>query len=166
MTRTERQREPKPFSMEKGADCKGETEMIRSPINLLTPIFLNLGVSPNDISSYAGNVSGYVYASPIPLVMVRLVIIKIHHVVFYYAGLVFVLVVDIIANMICFGPMCNNPAPILNGKDKGKVSIEVAAWLWALSSPWTTRFLHPILGMKSEKRLQYKSQNLCLSKWS
>ena len=39
-----------------------EKGMLQLLINLLTPIFEGMGVSPTDVETYAHNLSGYIYA--------------------------------------------------------------------------------------------------------
>ncbi len=36
--------------------------MLQFLINLLTPIFEGMGVSPTDVATYVNNLSGYIYA--------------------------------------------------------------------------------------------------------
>lgn len=97
--------------------------MIQFLVKLLSPIFRNMGASQSDINNYANKVSGHIYAILIAIVLAVAVMVAAHfvvkkgkrHLVRWGAGLSLVLVVAIIANMICFGPLHNNLAPILNG---------------------------------------------------
>lgn len=107
--------------------------MLQLLINLLTPIFENMGVSPTDVATYVNNLGGYIYAIVGTLVLAIVVIIVAQfrvkkgkrYLVSWGAGLSWVLIVTILANVICFGPMYNNLAPIINGG--GSVSPESAA---------------------------------------
>lgn len=107
--------------------------MLQFLISLLTPIFEGMGVSPTDVAAYVHNLSGYIYAILGTLVLAIVVITAAQlkgpkgkrHLVSWGAGLSWVLIVTILANVICFGPMYNNLAPILNYD--GAVSAESAA---------------------------------------
>lgn len=107
--------------------------MLQFLINFLTPIFEGMGVSAVDVNTYVNNLSGYIYAILGTLVLAIVVIVAAQfvikkgtrHVVAINAALAWVLVVTVLANMICFGPMYNNLAPIINGG--GSVSPESAA---------------------------------------
>lgn len=92
-----------------------------------------MGVSPTDVATYVNNLGGYIYAIVGTLVLAIVVIIVAQfrvkkgkrHLVSWGAGLSWVLIVTILANVICFGPMYNNLAPIINGG--GSVALESAA---------------------------------------
>lgn len=98
--------------------------MLQLLINVLTPVFTNMGVSPTDVEQYVNSLSGYIYAILILLVVMIAVMIGAHwfakkgtrHVVRWSAGMAWILIVVVLANVICYGPMYNNIAPILNGK--------------------------------------------------
>lgn len=98
--------------------------MLQLLINVLTPIFTGMGVSPTDVEQYVNSLSGYIYAILILLVVMIAVMIGAHwfvkkgtrHVVRCSAGMAWTLIVVVLANVICYGPMYNNIAPILNGK--------------------------------------------------
>lgn len=104
--------------------------MIQILIDWLTPIFTNMGVSETDVQLYVRSLSGYIYAIAGFFVVAVIVMIAAHwlvkkgtrHVVRWAAGISWVLIVTVLANVICFGPMYNNLAPILNGR--GSVSEE------------------------------------------
>lgn len=106
--------------------------MIKFLVERLSPFFLSLGVSQADIDNYANQLSGYVYVILGASVLAVIVMIAAHwfvkkgtrHVVRWSAGLAWVLAVTVIANIISFGPMYNNLAPIINGR--GSVSEETA----------------------------------------
>ena len=93
-------------------------------VDLLTPVFTSMGVSEVDVQTYAESLSGYIYAIFGALVLMILVMVAAHflvkkgarHVVRWGAGVAWVLVVAVIANLICFGPMYNNISIILNSQ--------------------------------------------------
>lgn len=96
--------------------------MIQFIIDLLTPVFEKLGVSPVNVKQYVESLSGYIYAIVGLLALAIVVMIAAHwlvkkgnrHVVRWGAAVSWILAV--IANVICFGPMYNNLALILNGR--------------------------------------------------
>lgn len=102
--------------------------MIQFLIDWLTPIFTNMGVSETDVQRYVHTLSGYIYAIVGLLAAAVVVMIAAHwvvkkgtrHVVRWGAGISWVLIVTVLVNIISFGPMYNNLAPILNLK--GSVS--------------------------------------------
>lgn len=104
--------------------------MIQFLIDWLTPIFTNMGVSETDVQRYVQTLSGYIYAIVGLFAAAVVIMIAAHwivkkgtrHVVRFGAGISWVLIVTVLANIISFGPMYNNLAPILNGK--GSVSEE------------------------------------------
>ena len=93
-------------------------------VDLLTPVFTSMGVSEVDVQTYAESLSGYIYVIFGALVLMILVMVAAHflvkkgtrHVVRWSAGVAWVLVVAVIANLICFGPMYNNISIILNSQ--------------------------------------------------
>ena len=96
--------------------------MIQLLIDLLTPIFTSMGVSTADVNTYVNMLSGYVYAILALFVVALIVMVAAHfwvkkgarHVVRWTAGIAWILVVTVIANVICFGPLYNNLSPIMN----------------------------------------------------
>lgn len=96
--------------------------MLQWLIDVLTPIFVSMGVSPTDVESYVHNLGGYIYAIVGTLILAVVVMIAAHwivkkgtrHVVRWGAGIAWVLIVTVLANVICFGPMYNNLSAILN----------------------------------------------------
>ena len=98
--------------------------MIQLLINILTPVFTNMGVAETDVQQYVTSMSGYIYAIVILLVLAIIIMIAAHwivkkgtrHVVRWSAGIAWLMIVTVIANVICYGPMYNNIAPILNGQ--------------------------------------------------
>lgn len=104
--------------------------MIQLLIDWLTPIFNRMGVSETDVQRYVHTLSGYIYAIVGLFAVAVIIMIAAHwvvkkgtrHVVRFGAGISWVLIVTVLANIISFGPMYNNLEPILNGK--GSVSEE------------------------------------------
>lgn len=98
--------------------------MLQFLINVLTPIFENMGVSPTDVEQYVNSLSGYIYAILALFVVMAAVMVGAHwfakkgtrHVVRWSAAVAWLLIVVVLVNVICYGPMYNNIAPILNGK--------------------------------------------------
>ena len=98
--------------------------MLQWLIDLLTPIFTSMGVSEVDVQTYVNSLSGYIYAILGTFVLMIVVMIAAHfivkkgtrHVVRWSAGIAWVLIVAVLANVICFGPMYNNVAIILNSQ--------------------------------------------------
>lgn len=96
--------------------------MLNMLVKWLTPIFEGMGVSPTDVQTYVEMLGGYIYAIVGLFVLAVAVMVAAHwivkkgtrHVVRWGAGVSWVLIVTVIANVICFGPMYNNLAPILN----------------------------------------------------
>ena len=107
--------------------------MLQLLINLLTPIFEGMGVAPTDVVSYVNMLSGYIYAIFGTLILAIVVAVGAQfvvkkgkrHMVAVNAVLAWVLIVTVLANMMCFGPLYNNLAPIINYD--GAVSPESAA---------------------------------------
>ena len=92
-------------------------------VNLLSPIFTNLGVSVADLTSYIERLSGYIIAILVALVAMIVVMIAAHkakkgvrHVIRWQAGIAFVAIVAVLVNVICYGPMYNNVSSVLNAK--------------------------------------------------
>ena len=83
-----------------------------------------MGVSEVDVQTYVNSLSGYIYAILGSFVLMIAVMIAAHfivkkgtrHVVRWSAGVAWVLIVAVLANVICFGPMYNNVAIILNSQ--------------------------------------------------
>lgn len=104
--------------------------MIQFLVDVLTPVFTNMGVSETDVQQYVQSLSGYIYAIIGLLAVAIAVMIAAHwvvkkgarHVVRWGAGISWVMIVTVLVNVICYGPMYNNLAPILNGR--GEVSEE------------------------------------------
>lgn len=104
--------------------------MLQWLIDLVMPIFTEMGVSPTDVETYVNALSGYIYAIIGTLILAVAVMIGAHflvkkgtrHVVRWAAGISWVLIVTVLANVICFGPMYNNLSVILDYE--GEVSEE------------------------------------------
>ncbi len=95
--------------------------MLQLLINLLTPIFTSMGVSAEDVQSYADTLSGYIYAIFALIAVLIVVLIAAHwvkkgtrHVVRWSAVVAVVLIIGILANVICYGPMYSTLSPVLN----------------------------------------------------
>lgn len=96
--------------------------MLDMLVKWLTPIFEGMGVSPTDVQTYVEMLGGYIYAIAGLFLLAVAVMITAHwfvrkgtrHVVRWGAGVSWILIVTVLANIICFGPMYNNLAPILN----------------------------------------------------
>lgn len=96
--------------------------MLQLIIDLLTPVFEKLGVSPVDVETYVNSMSSYIYVILITIVLVAAVMIAAHwlvkkgirHIVRWGAGISGILIITVIANLICYGPMYNNISIILN----------------------------------------------------
>ncbi len=95
--------------------------MINLLTKLLGPITSSMGVSSADLQSYLTMLSNYVYAILalfVVMIVVMIAAVKAKkgfaHVIRWQAGLAFVLIVLLIANMICFGPMKTTVAGVLN----------------------------------------------------
>lgn len=92
-------------------------------INNLGPIFYGLGVSEADFASYVTQLIGYVYFLLAALVVFIVVMIAaqkakkgFRYAVRLQAVIALVLVIAVVANTICYGPMYNNVSSILNAK--------------------------------------------------
>ena len=92
-------------------------------VNLLSPIFTSLGVSQADLTSYIERLNGYIIAILVLLIAMIIVMVAAHkakkgvrHVIRWQAGIAFVAIVAVLANVICYGPMYNNVSSILNAK--------------------------------------------------
>lgn len=87
--------------------------MINWLINVLTPIFTNMGVSETDVEQYVNALSGYIYGILGLIIVMIVVMIGAHwfakrgtrHVVRWSAAVAWVVCVVVIANVICYGPI-------------------------------------------------------------
>lgn len=96
--------------------------MIDLLVKMLSPIFVPMGVSIADLTSYLTMCKNYVYA--ILALILALVVIQVgthfvvkkgtRHVVRWTSALAFVLAVVLVANLVCFGPLYNNISGALN----------------------------------------------------
>ena len=96
--------------------------MIDLLVNMLSPIFVPMGVSIADLTSYLTMCKNYVYA--ILVLIVALIVIQVgthfvvkkgtRHIVRWTSALAFVLSVVLVANLVCFGPLYNNISGALN----------------------------------------------------
>ncbi len=91
-------------------------------VKILLPIVSEMGVSQADLTSYLTKLIGYIYAILGFTIVLIIVQIAAHwlakkgkrHVVRISAGVAYVLVLVILANMICYGPMYANVSGVLN----------------------------------------------------
>lgn len=95
--------------------------MVNLLAKLLGPIFSGLGVSNADLLSYLTQLQGYIYAILIMLVLMIVVLVAAQkvkkgfkHVVRWNAVFAFILIVLILVNVICYGPMKANVSGFLN----------------------------------------------------
>ena len=96
--------------------------MIDLLVNMLSPIFVPMGVSIADLTSYLTMCKNYVYA--ILVLILALIVIQVgthfvvkkgtRHVVRWTSAIAFVLSVVLVANLVCFGPLYNNISGALN----------------------------------------------------
>jgi len=101
-------------------------------INLLSPIFVSMGASAADVQNYVNLVGGYVYAILGSLLLVIVVMVAAHfvvkkgtrHVVRWTAGLAWILVVLVLVNQICFGPLYPMLSGVLNAS-RAEISDDV-----------------------------------------
>ncbi len=107
--------------------------MIDLLIELLTPIFVKMGASPADVSNYIRILGGYIYAIVIAFAVMVVVMIAAHfvkkgarHVVRWTSGLAFLLVVVLIVNLICYGPMYATVSGVLNAS-RAEISDDVVS---------------------------------------
>ncbi len=97
-------------------------------------MFIKMGASAADVANYLHALSGYIYAIVIALVVLIVVLVAAHwlgkkgsrHVIRWSAVLAFVLVVVIIVNMICYGPMKAIVSGVLDAS-KAEISDDVVA---------------------------------------
>lgn len=107
--------------------------MLQFLVDRLTPVFEQMGVSPTDVQQYVEMLGSYIYAIAALLIAAVVVMIAAHwfakkgtrHLVRWSTGIAVLLVITVLVNVICYGPMYNNLAPILNGR--GSVSEESRA---------------------------------------
>ena len=106
--------------------------MIDILIDLLTPIFINMGASAADVANYMRSVSEYIYA--ILGAFAALVIIVIgaqfvvkkgnRGIVRWTALLAFVLAILVVVNMVCYGPLFATVSGVLNAS-RAEISDDV-----------------------------------------
>lgn len=95
--------------------------MVNLLAGLLGPIFTSLGVSEADLLSYLTQLIGYVYAILAALVVLVVVLVAaskakkgLKHVIRWEAVMAFFMVILILVNVICYGPMYTNVSGFLN----------------------------------------------------
>ncbi|MBQ9270637.1 MAG: glycoside hydrolase family 3 C-terminal domain-containing protein [Oscillospiraceae bacterium] len=106
--------------------------MLQWLINLVSPIFEGMGVSPVDVQTYAEMLSGYIYGILAVILAVIVMMFVAHvfkkgtrHVVRWTSVVCGLLIIALLANLICFGPMHDNLSALMSGL--GTVSEESAA---------------------------------------
>ena len=104
--------------------------MVNLLAKLLSPIFGPMGVSEADLLTYIGMVQNYVWVILIALVAMIVVLIAASRakkgtkgVIRWNAVLAFLLIAAVCANLMCFGPLKNNIAGVLNAS-KAELSEE------------------------------------------
>ena len=114
--------------------------MIDLLIDLVTPLVTSFGASPSDVSTYMNMLSGYIYGILILIVALIAVMVGAHfvkkgtrHVVRWTGVVAFVLVLCLIVNMICFGPMYTVLNQFMNAKPV-EISDDVAGNSWNVSA--------------------------------
>ena len=102
--------------------------------NTLGPIFYGMGVSEADFTSYLGMCMGYVYGILAAIVVLIIVLIAAHWVkkgskalTRGIAVIAFILVVAILANAVCLGPLRSNISTVLSGSNVSLSDETVAA---------------------------------------
>ena len=102
--------------------------------NTLGPIFYGMGVSEADFTSYLGMCMGYVYGILAAIVVLIIVLIAAHWVkkgskalTRGIAVIAFILVVAILANAVCLGPLRSNISTVLSGSSVSLSDETVAA---------------------------------------
>ena len=104
--------------------------MVNLLAKLLSPIFGPMGVSEADLLTYIGMVQNYVWVILIALAVMIVVLIAASRakkgtkgVIRWNAVLAFLLIAAVCANLMCFGPLKNNIAGVLNAS-KAELSEE------------------------------------------
>ena len=106
--------------------------MIEILIDILTPVFISMGASAADVANYLRALSGYVYAilgafavMIIALVGARFIVKKPERPLVRWTSVVaFLLVVLLVVNMICYGPMYATVSGVLNAS-RAEISDDV-----------------------------------------
>ncbi len=97
--------------------------MIDFLVGLVSPIFESMGASASDVSMYAHQVSGHIYAILAAIVCAIVVIVVstikakkgLKGLINVSALVAAICVIAVVANMICFGPLYSNVSTVLNG---------------------------------------------------
>ena len=106
--------------------------MIEILIDLLTPIFISMGASAADVANYLRALSGYVYAIFGALAVMIAVLVGARFIVKkparpmvrWTSVVAFFLVVLLVVNMICYGPMYATVSGVLNAS-RAEISDDV-----------------------------------------
>ena len=108
--------------------------MIDLLVNMLTPVFVNMGASAADVSNYFHSLSTYIYIGLGAFLLMIVILIAAHwiakkgdrHVIRWTAVIAFLAAMVIIVNAVCYGPMHSIVSGFLNAS-KAEISEEVAA---------------------------------------
>lgn len=105
--------------------------MIQLIIDLVTPLLVNFGASAADVASYLTSLSTYIYVILGSLLAMIVVMVVAHcakkgnrHVIRWTAAIAWVLVVLLVVNLICYGPMNSIVSGFLNAS-KAEMSDDV-----------------------------------------
>lgn len=106
--------------------------MLEWLIELLTPFFTSLGVSAADINSYIHSLSIYIYiiaGSLLAMIVIMLIVcfvVKkgVRHIINSNVLFAWILLVVVIINVICYGPMYANVSGVLNAS-RAEISEDV-----------------------------------------
>ncbi|HHV12526.1 MAG TPA: beta-glucosidase [Clostridiales bacterium] len=106
--------------------------MIDLLIKLLIPILTSMGVSEADANNYINLIGSYIYILVGSLIVMVIVMIVAHfvvkkgtrHVVRWSAGVAWILLVLVVVNIICYGPLYANVSGALNAS-KAQISDDV-----------------------------------------
>ena len=105
--------------------------MIDLIIDIVTPILVNFGASAADVASYITSLSTYIYVILGSLLAMIVVMFVAHcarkgnrHVIRWTAAIAWVLVVVLVVNLICYGPMNSIVSGFLNAS-KAEMSDDV-----------------------------------------
>ena len=105
--------------------------MIQLIIDLVTPLLVNFGASAADVASYLTSLSTYIYVILGSLLAMIVVMFVAHcakkgnrHVIRWTAAIAWVLVVLLVVNLICYGPMNSIVSGFLNAS-KAEMSDDV-----------------------------------------
>ncbi len=106
--------------------------MIDLLINLLTPVFVDMGASATDVSNYLHAIENYIYWGVGAFAVMIVLLIAAHwlakkgtrHVIRWTAVLAFLTAIVVIVNSVCYGPMYAIVSGFLNAS-KAEISDDV-----------------------------------------